>query len=382
MPCNPDRGRDGIERLRTRTPERQTSVGIDQAVCLVDMLKEGWNGLSAVSAATGLAPADVVSTVVDLGTWLGQSVNAGAKATTVDFDRAVAQHRTGTDAVGRPTLFPGHSDGCVIVPPGFDRRSVGRDLGKAIAQIVTASPDEATLRRWLMRRYHRIHQVLSFELVALVHRLTQIGRLGEVDQLCERNGAFNAELARILVEAYDLMDVARADAVEAVDRIADPSVRNLSEVAMEFPRASWLNEAEFARLDRALDSGNEVLADAALAEFRRCVERGRARRASHGDVELLRPAGVTELLDAQVQRLAEREGLRTAAVEGTKADMVRSWVVASGQQPDADLLVAEGVRAERAGLGKEFREALARRAKGDLDWSAELNEALATVARV
>jgi len=369
-----DIGREAIERLRVRVPQRETAVELDQASCIVEMIQDGWQGLDAIVSTTGLSRDKVLSTVVDLGTWLGQSVNAGANVTAVEFSKAVGDEHMVTDTPGQQSLFPQHTDTRVVIPPGFDRRAVGRDVSKAISQIVRADPDEAVLRRWLMRKHHYVHMVLGFETVAMVHRVCQLDRLGEIEELCDR-GTFNHELARLLVEAYDFLDVARADAVASVQRVLDVEVDtvDLDAALRDAAEASWLHQAEFSRMLAALESGSRLRITDALDRLQTAA--GRAP-------EVFTPRGVCELSDGQVLRLAQREGFDTEGTNRTDADLVRTWVTEAGLGADADLLVADGVRVGRAGLGAEFREALARRAKGDLDWSEELNEALAQISRV
>lgn len=369
-------GREAIERLRALAPTRATPVTLNQVQDLVAMIGEGYYSLDQVTNQLGLERPQVIELVVDLGTWLGQSVNAGAGVPVVAYADAEGAVE---DVAGQPqmTLFKRAAPNGVVLPPGFGRKEAGRDLSKAVGQIAAAAPDEAMLRRYLMRRYHRIHQVLSFETVTLVHRLAQIGRLGEVDQLVERAG-LNTELARVLVEAYDLLDVARQDAVDAVRHLLAAIERGETDPAALRPLAAearWLHQAAFTRLTEVLDdpTASPVRTDAALAQFRRTV---------HLEVATFAVRSVAELNDGHVRRLCEREGLRLEGTHFTEAETVRSWVTDAGMQSDADLLVADGIRAHRAGLGELFQQALALRAEGDLAWAEELNDRLAVVARV
>lgn len=366
-------GREAIEALRAKVPQRSTPVSVTQAKKIVDLLEGGFHSLEQISDAAGLARVHAITTIVDLGTWLGQSINAGADCKVFTMDDAPYAD------VAQPSLFKGHSDDFVILPWGFERSAAGRDLSKAVAQIVRAKPDEAMMRRWLMRRYHRIRQVLGFETVALIHRLCQIGRLGEVDQLPSR-GEFNFDLARILVEAYDLLDVARGDAVSSIealmthaDEVLDRNMApNLALIETNLVNGGWLSEATLGRLLAALKENSER-AVVVLSQFRRSV---------NASPVTYRPQAVAALTDGQVRRLAEREGLRLEGASYQEAETIRSWVSDAGMGSDADLLVADGIRAFRAGLGQLFQDALTRRAEGDLTWADELNDALEGVARV
>jgi hypothetical protein len=360
-----DQGREAIQRLRDRTQARTTSVTLDQVATVVTKVHEGSCSLTSMSVEARLTPDQVIGIVVDLGTWLGQSINAGAGAIVYEHDQA-----------------PGAVEGAdyVVLPPGFERALVGRDLSKAVSQIVRADPSEPMLRRWLLRRYHRIHQILSFDVVASVHRICQIGRLGEIDQLADRNGEFQAELARVLYEAYDLLDIARDDACKAVVRLTEKAGTpllgdtTLTAIGHDLDQASWLQEAAFARLRRLIDeakqSGSQSRLETGLAQL---------RRAATVDPATYLPTSVAMLNDGQVRRLAERQGLRITGTSHKEADTVRTWVADAGMTPDADLLLPAGIQALQAGLGDTFCDALERRGEGDLDWADELNAALVKI---
>jgi hypothetical protein len=371
-----DQGREAIQRLRDRTQARATPITLDQVATVVAKVQEGNCSLDAMSAAAKLTSDQVIGIIVDLGTWLGQSIKAGAGAIVSEHDEAPGP----VEGTGAGSQSRAHTDDYVVLPPGFERALVGRDLSKAVSQIVRADPSEPMLRRWLMRRYHHIHQILDFGVVASVHRICQIGRLGEIDQLADRNGEFQAELARVLYEAYDLLDFARDDACKAVMRLTEKvgtpllGDTTLTAVARDLHQASWLQEAAFMRLRRLIDeakqSGSQSRLEIGLAQL---------RRAATLDPVTYLPTAVAMLNDGQVRRLAEREGLRITGTDHQEADTVRNWVAAAGMTSDADLLVPAGIQALQAGLGDTFCDALERRSEGDLDWADELNGALVEI---
>lgn len=378
-----------INGLRKLVPVRETPVTIEQMHKLVSMLDQAWYGPGQICDATGL-PADVVfDLIIDLGTFLGQSVNGGQGAKVLEAAEAPAtvveavRPRKGGPSTNQLGLFSVHTDEFVVMPHGFERASAGRDLTKAIPQIVRSQPNEATLRRWLMRRYHRIHKVLTFDIVAVVHRVAQLERLDELDQVCVRNGRTLTELARVFVEAFDFLDVARADAAKAVRTlcdladVADLTVEPMrSTIDRSMRQAEWLHEGVFTRLRRSFDISCDLGEDRQLAKSLKILQRTVDEQRASWE-----PRHVADLSDGQVLRLSSREGLNVDMVRFDESEVVRNLVWAAGLGSDADLLIADGVRAVRAGLHDEFAAALSRRAEGELEWADDLNRRLAAVAR-
>lgn len=371
---------ESITKLRDLSPERPTPVSCQQLTTLVKMLDEAWYGPENIARVTGLSAAEVLTLIGELGTWLGtkgtgrQQAAATSTADAAPVEALIARTRAGADQL---SLFAQHQDGLVIVPAGFEAKATKRELDKSIWQIVQNKPDEALLRRFLLRRYHRIHQVLTFPVVAAVHRIAQLGRLGEIDKLASNGKWVNPELARVLVEAYDLLDVARIDAVAAIDTmvaLAEAPVIDRTALKGAMSRARFLAEADVVRVSRAVEleaAGTEV--DAVRPALVRLAARV-------GDAPWsYRPADIAELNDGQVQRICAAAGLDLEAPAFQVEDSVRTWIVDAGFELEVDLLLPDGVRATQAGLGEVFQDALRRRAEEQLDWADELNEQLALV---
>lgn len=345
-----------------------------QVSAIVDLLVDARHDPDAIGRITGLGEQFTLDIIAGFGEFLGQSSGQTADVQIVsikDAPHPVAEIPTGkarrTFTPGQLDLWPTHTDDIVVVPPGFEIRYTKRELRKAIRNIVTSRPGEPEIRRWLLRRGHRVHQNLVFPTVAMVHCVSQLGRLGELDELVYTQRGVRSELARVIVAAYDLLDVTRADAVRSIDALADGA----TDFAAHCVRASVLAEAAVGRLRSGLATGNARLAAKALGRFRQEIADGGNR---------FRPADVSELNVGQVRRIAERAGLELEAPTYAEEGRVRAWIEESGQALEVELLLPDGVRAVHYGLGDVFKASLARRAEGDLTWSDQLNGALATVS--
>ena len=364
-----------LKNLREFVPQKTKHVQLEAVMTVVELVCDGNTSVGAIAKASGLDEDGVIKLVLDLGTWLGQSINAGRGAVVYEHSLAPGEIVEDQDGVeGQMSLFKAHTDEYVVLPPGMETAKVGRDMSKSVAQIVRGAPDEAMLRRWLLRKHHSIRQVLGFEIVAGVHRFAQVGRLADLEELVVRREG-NPELARLLVEAYDLLDVARGDALDALDALASRDDLDLDAVETLVARASWLAEASFGRIQRRIDLVRGGAGE--VVDVLNAVVRLAASSAS-----VFRPASDGALSDGQVRCQVPKAGLDLEGVTHKEVETVRSWVSDADLTADADLLISDGVRALRAGCGELFRESLQKRAAGDLAWAQDLNEKLEAVTTV
>lgn len=358
---------ENIAGLRKYAPTEKTKLQLDAVMKVVELVSDGNISVRQIAETAGISEDDVVKLVLELGTWLGQSINAGKGAVVYEYSQAPGEVVEDIEGVlGQMDLFKTNTENYVVLPPGLEAEKVGRDMSKSVAQIVRGAPDETMLRRWLLRKHHSIRQVLGFEMVAAVHRFAQLGRLQDLEHLVAR-GNGNPQLAVVLVEAYDLLDVARGDALAALDELASGTIVDIDRIGVLVARVAWLAEASFGRIQRRLEMAREGAGDVAPIV-------SALKRLCHGTH--LRPGRVGELTDGQVRCLCRAVGLDIEGACHKEVETVRGWVMETNPS-DADLLIADGVRALRAGCGEVFKESLKKRACGQLDWADSLNEALA-----
>lgn len=214
----------------------------------------------------------VLDAVVKLGTWLGATFGAAPP---------------------------------VQMPPGFSRSACGRDLRRAVANIVGHPLDATTERRFRssQRRYCTPDQG---ELMAALCLIGQTGRLDEVDDLARApDGRLDPLLAAALVDAYDRLEQARREAVTVMRHLLDPTVRHTAgEVAAAARAVRWLHEAEMDRLLRATEADPGSVT-AALRRIRTIV--------AASPQEFL-PSSVAHLRYGQVTRIPAVEQLTTEAL--------------------------------------------------------------------
>jgi hypothetical protein len=399
-----------IERLRAMTPETVTKVTVEQVVEILDVVSESpWYGPEAIAERVGLSADEVMDLIRDLGTWAGQAFGTDDGIAVVEAaDAAVS------DDDGQLQLLPTHRAGIVVIPLGFERRITRRELDRAIANVVSLNATvritaeraaskglsrkeraqytalledaraqrEVTVSRWLLRRYHQVRQVLTYPVVAGVHRVAQLGRLNELDSLAlGRNGWRNTELARVLVEGFDLLDVARLDALDGLATLTEVAQRpeidldlDADQLRRAITKTRWVAQGDIGRLAEALERSVEAGYDLGLARQLRLVAAKAERSWPLGSI--------AELSDGHVQRIAEASGLSIEDSSFAEEALVRRMITEAGLDVDADVLFNDGLRVVQAGLVEAFAAALARRATGDPEWAAELNASLAALGPV
>jgi hypothetical protein len=268
-------------------------------------------------------------------------------------------------------MLPSHTPEVFILPRGWDRPSCGREVERVVANIAKERPDDAFLRRWMLRQWGNASVFVSYELLCSIWTLARLGRVTEIEKLTQVGSSPNGSFARALADTWDLLEVSRADAVTAVRNIVDLGGDDPAATSSEVARCRWISEGDLTRIGD--------LADQARHDDTRRVDLAAAVSALAGRVEAdpdrFCPPRVADLEAGQIRRLAESAGLEVESDPQIRRE-VHEQVAAAGLAADADRLIPLGVEALRRGLTDEFSEALARRAAGELDWADDLHETL------
>jgi hypothetical protein len=329
----------------------------------IDTLSAVVEGLRAVTPLATmvenlqLTEEEIFKIVTDLGTWL---IHAHGRAPG-EITYAAKQ--------AQPTLFQGPATKVVVVPLGFDRRKGRRhDISRSIRAIIVHAPDQAELARYIDRQFPSEIMTLTGRDVCVIWRVATMGLL---DALHE--GSNSRSWASVMLEAYDLLDVSLTDAHRAARLLCTADKLGLDDLEASLTKLAWLNESRIRRLVSLLDMCRE---DPSV-ESMRILE----RELSLLTQELLaRPpwlaATIGQLIQGQVIRLIERNGLGLDP-ETRKIELeVRRRLATMGLKRDFDLLVPDGVRATLLGFSDVFWDALDARNQGDSEWRLALDDLL------
>ena len=309
----------------------------------------------------------VLDIVATFGTWLTHS--EGRSGVAVSFaadDEQLTLFQVARKA-GRNLVKPvSNGPVTVKVPVGYEPGSTpNRDVTKALAAIVASAPSADVISRFASRTYRTRSSVLAYPLVAGVWKFATAGRLDAIDKVSP-DPVFHAQV----VAAYDLLDVARCEAIEYVRSIVE-SDQGLTpdHISRACERAGWLSELEFGRLrhaaSAATDDKTTALLEIAVKRFKAAV------RAEPGRY---RPVSIAALTAGQVQRICAAAGLTIEDTTRTEELEIRSRLRELGFSRDADRLVPEGLRAYQRGQSAEFWAIMTARREGDQNWSEQLEE--------
>lgn len=359
-----------ITQMRLWTLPKATSpkIGVIELKTLVKGLTDaGPNTRYELETSLKIPTLELQETIAAFGSWLGQS-RGPADVEIVSFFEAEQ---------GQQDLFPSHTknkDGSykiIVLPAGFDRYLGRRDLGRAIANIIVHATDEATIRRFILRRDHVVPLALSFGQIAAVQAIASVGRINDLAKVpIQHDGAQLPLLANVLVGAWDFLETHRASAEAAIDRLCAASAANeldLDAIATNISKASWVHEAQFSILTRKL---------------RACIDSNGMNAGLRSELSLLArrvavnraawiPADIKDMSQGQVLRLAQCKGFSTSS-DGSEEATIRNDIVSAGLKGDLDQCFPLGVQAFNVGLYAAFKTALELRAAGDLDWSKKL----------
>lgn len=319
--------------------------------------------------ALGVETDDLLDAIIALGVWLGQS-KGGSK------HRALPV----SEVTGRLFWDEQPREG-VVLPEGYEPKAVRRrDVRRSLANIVEHRPDEETLRRFVIRRDHFVVSVLTYGDVASTHVMVAHGHLQTLHKAAFASDQhFAPERGRMMVEAYDLLDIARADGAACIAELAAMAYAeelDLSRIKSLIVRSRWMAEGDLAGIKVALESYGNLGDAGKLRKELRFLDKKLASGLAY-----LQPVMIGELNDGQVFRLVQSMGLPTEETSHNLEDTVRAWIDEAGLTGDSDQLYAAGIQAWRAELEEEFKVALRKRAAGDFEWATELNAALLDCGR-
>lgn len=377
-----------IEQLRAGCAEEDTSERFT-----VEQLDVVVSGLIAcksraeIAAEAGLTGDRVLDAVAELGTWLTHANGAsGVKVVSADKVDRLPLLQVPLAPVGKPRRNKEakaawdnevkrrrrmRKPNLVVIPDGFEPRDCGRDVRQSLGAVVASRPGTTDLVRYIGRKYRESSLELSYELVSVVWFFAHVGRLDEIGEVNPTSRAYH----RCVVQAYDLLETARRDAMGSLAHIASGE-GDLDQLADAIAKARPLFEAEAARLGRIVEQARRSDGVAPLlAKERRFL----AQRIDQ-QPEAFTVTTIAGLSEGQVRRIAQTASLDTDAGGRAEEAEIRRRLHALGLGNDADMLVPAGMRAIRAELDDVFWDALERRAGGDPQWDHELTEALTEAA--
>lgn len=264
----------------------------------------------------------------------------------------------------------------VLIPPGYEKTAAHkRDVTRALCAVVESAPDDESLTRFLARHYGTQAKVMSFPIVTQVWLFARLGRLDEIDQVSPDSPVF----AELLVDAHDLLEVARKDAIEALDtvvQITNVSPSDLETLAHTVRRAYWLAEAELSTLLRRIEAATHRASALSSVEHElRWISQRVQRHPKQYMVD-----SIAQLSLGQIRRIAQAAGLDVDNDERQIEANVRNRLKELGLSSDLDQLVPAGVKATKAGRDEDFFEILQARRRGETDWHIQLEELFGSLA--
>lgn len=249
----------------------------------------------------------------------------------------------------------------IILPDGFSKRDLGRDVESSLVAIVALQPSHNDVKRFIQRNYKRPQQPLSFEMLCSVWMFARLGRLSGLAKVSE-----TSSFVRNCVLAWDTLEVARRDAMEALLVLQTSNDPDQLHLAASKLLPLW--EADAREFMRMIE-----IAGPDSAAFER-ARTWLAKRVAAGQLIV---DSVEHLAEGQVRRIATLVGLDTEVISRLEESYIRQHLVRLKLERDAEQLIPIGVVAVRAGLEDEFLQACARRVAGDEDWDSVLTLALA-----
>ena len=343
--------REVVESLRRVVAERKASIQepptVKQVSTVVRCVRQG-RTLAFTAVKSGLSQEAVLDVVSEFGTWLVHSLRP---------------------TVQRPSwqlsLFETGSETMAGVPlGGFEPWAPHRrDIANALAAIAATDPGTETVSRFVSRTYAPRTATLTYPLIVGVWGQVIRDRLAGIELVSE-----DLAFLGLAVDAYDLLDVARADGVSAVWTLANASSDNLDEVVSAAAIGGWLAEGPMRSIARAAELARSNTA----AKARLDKELSHFAAAVYARPEDFLPEGVRHLTLGHVQRICTASGVRIETENRREEAEIRAVLRDMGLAADADLLVRDAVRLAEAGQLDEFWEVMATRVDGDPSWVEQL----------
>lgn len=269
-----------------------------------------------------------------------------------------------------------------LLPYGYDRDGDhGRDVHKSLAAVLAQPVADAEIIRFVSRTYtvptmvlhpdhvRLFHWFVTHDLTPLLLQLVgkEVNDDGQVVAAAEPE--VYAPLAKMLVAAYDLLEVARLDAMRAMARLVRGEVLAPGAVRDALVAARWLAPGPIGKLlqltERVLgDPDNERLArmfPSAVDTFRHTVR-------TAPDAFVVRHVG--QMNEAHVQQVLTLAGMNVDETEekAVRAEL-RARLVDMGLLHDLEIDLPEALRAWHAGRLEEFFASRQARVDGDPDWA-------------
>jgi hypothetical protein len=353
-----------IGRLRARSAIEPTPPTLSQLKLLRDSLAQNQT-LDHTARLLGCGTDETLRLIIEVGTWLRQS-NRVPLPTLVEGDSL--------QLFNLPKA-PRRGAWEVVVPAGY-LRAGGKVIRRPLAALLVVHPDDQQLERWMARTYTASLPLLTFPVVAAVWRMATMGMLDKLEQVSP-----SARFAKVAVEAWELLEFARRDAVDAIGQLTIPALevarRPLTDerreafadkVAGLARTASWLSEQDLARVSRmAQEAKARPDAQQLLASELRHL---RQRRDSHPGV--YRIGHIGQIREGQMLRICQAAGLPTDPPDSARVAELRSRIKALGLEGDADQLTPNAVVADQVGVIDEFMAAVKARADGREDWLEQM----------
>lgn len=328
-----------IERLRGLVTTAENAPTATQLASVVAQLTVGAD-LDATAAAAGLSTTAVVDAISELGAWL--SHNHGAAPIKVVPAGTLAQPPLFT-LPAPPGSVAGDERPEVEIPSGFSPRALDRDVRAAYAAVVANQPSPAELQRFVDRTRRTGEVTPSYESVAAVTFFVRLGRTDALAQVSPKSVAF----AALAVKSYDLVEVARADAISAMcDVLCAQADTEKTLEAVE--RASVLYATQLRRFARVLALPGDGPSASLLDREREALSQ--RILAAPTQWALDSPA---RLDDAQIRRISGAAGLDLDRDRQLERE-IRQRLVDAGRGQDADVLIPAALDAVANGTEEAF----------------------------
>lgn len=262
-----------------------------------------------------------------------------------------------------PAMLVERTTPLVIVPNGYDKATLGRNVQASLAALVVTEPDAAEVERFWNRTYSEKPVELTAEHIYLVWWLSQHNLGWKLDEL----GSEYGYLAASLTHAYDVAQTYRRDALAAAHELValDTATVEVETLNRLVQAASWLHHGQFApavKATRAMAiADSERLRSLLGGQLRTLARWLNASASGLSDIHLLN--------EGHVQSMVALAGLSHEAADERRARTeMREKLVAIGLEADLDMELPAAVAAWRSGLSEEFLESRKARIAGDPDW--------------
>jgi hypothetical protein len=326
-----------------------SGVTVDDVVCVSESITSGESyqdlslRMSSQLANNATFITDIVAT---FGTWLAHSLGKS------------------------DTVYP-YAETCdtnvsTCIPLGYIPTDGNkRDLSKALSAILYHAPECGVVERFVSRTYTNTSRPLTYAIVSGVWGMCVHGRLDNI-KLVSGDLVFLGQV----VDAFDLLDIARIDAVTGVNQLTTDS--DVCDVLKQCDMSYWLDEHNFARLRGAAAISN--VNDAGAKRFRYELDSFLTRVRSNP--KKYNPASVGELTLAQIRRISVLSGLPLEQSNKVEETEIRKILKNMNLDRDLDILVPRALLCAQDGKLDKFWTIMSSRVDGNNDWFTHLSDLL------